>query len=230
MDSDDRPLQPVLISRCGELERPTKKAAPAPEKLPPAASRDRGRRRGDDGSDVEMENSPEPRRPTKHHHRRQSDNTVDEGLRGRPRQRSGARSTSRSRSHERKESESSDVSSPAKKHKRKRSSSPSRHNDHPSHERRRRSLPNQYSATRHAKEDGDGGRLRPSARHDEHRDGGTRQDYERARADDRYRPSKDRYPRGDDGRLGGGGHDEHEPPVKFKGRGVMKYREPDRQW
>lgn len=92
-------------------------------------------------------------------------------------------------------------------------------------------MPNQYSATRHAKYEEDVEKPKLSAGQDGHRDGGRRQDYGRVRPDDRYRPSKDRYPRGDDGRLGGGGgYDEHEPPVKFKGRGVMKYREPDRQW
>lgn len=60
VDKDDRPLEPVLISRCGELER-RKKKTPAPlEKTPPAQSRDRDRRRRSDGSDVEMSNSPEP--------------------------------------------------------------------------------------------------------------------------------------------------------------------------
>ena len=53
--------------------------------------------------------------------------------------------------------------------------------------------------------------------------------------DDRYRPSRDRNKNGDDGRLGdgrlgGSAHEDYDPPVKFKGRGVMKYREPERQW
>lgn len=35
---------------------------------------------------------------------------------------------------------------------------------------------------------------------------------------------------GDDGRLGGGAGGEDDGGIKFKGRGSMKYREPDRRW
>ena len=78
-------------------------------------------------------------------------------------------------------------------------------------------MPNQYA---------DEDRYRPSPRKDDNR-------YAGGRKDDRYRPSRDRYHDegrlGDDGRLGGGGYSENDvPAVKFKGRGVMKYREPGR--
>lgn len=227
VDKDDRPLEPVLISRCGELEKKKKKIAAPLDTPPPSQSRDRGRRRRSDGSDVEMSNSPEPGLLYKH--RRQSDNLIDEGIRGRPRLRSGSRSPQRSRSvHD--ETEDSERGSPPKKHKRKRSQSPSRHAGLGSNERRRRSLPNQYRDRREARVDGDEQRYKPSPRRDGQRHGSGRwEERERTRKDDRYRPSRERNPYGEDGRLGGGSYDDHEPPVKFKGRGVMKYREPERQ-
>ncbi len=231
VDKNDRPLEPVLVSRCGELEKKKKKAAPPAEPALVSQSRDRGRKRRSGDSDVEMENSPEPRKPPKS--RRQSDNMVDEGLRGRPRQRSGSRSPSKALSSHT-ESEESNSDSPARRHKRKRSPSPSRHTNHDGYERRRRSLPNQYRDERFGKvsasEDDD--RYKPSPRRNHDRQDGQRwqQENDRHRKDDRYRPAKDRNPHADDGRLGGGGHDDHDPPVKFKGRGVMKYREPERQW
>lgn len=229
MDKNDRPLEPVLISRCGELERRKKKAPTAPQaQNVTSESHDRGRRRRSNDGDVQMSNSPEPGLPFKH--RRQSDNLMDEGIRGRPRQRSGSRSPPRAQSsHE--ETEDSERGSPAKKHKRKRSASPSRHVDTGSNERRRRSLPNQYRDRRLEKDDVDDERYKPSPRRDENRHENRRwEDGGHGRKDDRYRPSRDRNPYGDDGRLGGGGYDDYDPPVKFKGRGVMKYREPERQW
>ena len=227
MDKSDRPLEPVLISRCGELER-RKKKAPAPAQNLISESRDRGRRRS--GSDVEMSNSPEPGLP--HKHRRQSDNLMDEGIRGRPRQRSGSRSRSPTRPHSsHEETEDSERGSPAKKHKRKRSPSPSRHVDTGSTERRRRSLPNQYRDRRTDRTDPDDDRYKPSPRRDDYRHVSRKwEDGGHSRKDNRYRPSRDRNPYGDDGRLGGGSHDDYDPPVKFKGRGVMKYREAERQW
>ena len=59
VDKDDRPLEPVLISRCGELEKRKKKPAAQPQDAAPSQSCDRGRRRRSNSSDVEMENSPE---------------------------------------------------------------------------------------------------------------------------------------------------------------------------
>ena len=231
VDKDDRPLEPVLISRCGELEKRKKKAEPQAQTTAQSQSGDRGRRRRSN-EDVEMENSPEPR-PT-YKHRRQSDNLVDEGLRGRPRQRSGSRSPSRPLSTQ--GEESSDQSSPAKIHKRKRSASPSRHAD--GTVRRRRSLPNQYRDERFNKTYEDEDRYRPSPRRDDYRHPARRREDEEQsrRQDDRYRPSRERnrYSGDDgrlgDGRLGGSGYDNHDPPVKFKGRGVMKYREPNQGW
>ena len=228
VDKNDRPLEPVLISRCGELEQKKKKVVTQPEAIDSSQSRDRGRRRRSNSQDVEMENSPEPNNT--HKHRRQSDNLVDEGIRGRPRHRSASRSRSRPRSPQ--EEESSDRTSPAKLHKRKRSPSPSRHADRDGFERRRRSLPNQYSDERYSRINDDEDRYRPSPRRDGYRPSGYKRDEEdnSRRLNDRYRPSRERNRYSNDGRLGGGVYDEHEPPVKFKGRGVMKYREPDRAW
>jgi peptidyl-prolyl isomerase G (cyclophilin G) len=218
-DANYKPREPVLVSRCGELERAKKSRTPR-EAPPQSESNDRGRRRRSNSGDVEMENSPVPSRP--HYHRRTSDNAVDEGIRGRPRQRSGSRSPSRPLSPPT-EGESSERSSPAKKHKRKRSPSPSRHADGEGHyERRRRSLPNQYGDGRQEGRQEDEDRYKPSPRRDDYRHQARRRD------GDSYRPSRDRHRRGDGrlggGRLGGGGgYDDHDPPVKFKGRGVMKY-------
>ncbi|KAK5721892.1 hypothetical protein LTR15_006485 [Elasticomyces elasticus] len=239
VDKDDRPLEPVLIARCGELEKKGKKAAaaaaPKVETVANESSADRGRRRKSDVSDEEMADEPTPPRPRQS--RRKSDNIIDEGLRGRPRQRSDSRSDAKPLSATAEESRSDKAGSPAEKHKRKRSQSPSRHpDDKPMEEddakyeqRRRRSLPNQYNEERYSRHNGDEDRYKPSPRRDHNEHAGRR-------GEDRYRPSQGRYRNennagrlDDGGRLGGGGYDEHEPPpVKFKGRGVMKYREPGR--
>ena len=232
VDNGDRPLEPVLIARCGELEKRSKKAAaPQPEHvMNESGASSRGRRRKSDASDDEMAGSPAPPKPRPS--RRKSDNLIDEGLRGRPRQRSKSQSKSRPLSATEEEATSDGTHSPhspAEKHKRKRSPSPSRHVDEKrtddadaQYERRRRSLPNQYGDERYNRNYGDEARYKPSPR---------RNDYEYAgrRGEDRYRPShgRPRYEndagRLDEGgaRLGGGGYDEHEPPVMFKGRGVM---------
>jgi len=242
VDKNDRPLEPVLIARCGELEKRKKATARASQserngvrsekdEARAEESNERGRTRESNPSDDDMGRPPTPekaRRP-----RRQSDNVVDEGLRGRPRQRSRSRSCSQPLSTPTEElSDYDDKYSPVKKHKRKRSISPSRHKDrrHPDastdsiwHDRRRRrSLPNQYLEEEQE-------RYRPSPRRapDDRYAGNRRRDdgYPSDRSD-RYRPARDRY--GDDGRLGGSAYDEYDPPVKFKGRGAMKYREPGR--
>jgi len=217
VDGNDKPYEPVLIARCGELEKRRKNTQQASKSVKQADHADRGRRRKSNDSDHDMLDVPEP--DTKHRHRRQSDNVVDEGLRGRPRQRSDSRSVSSQPLSTPSDAEESQGDSHISKHKRKRSQSPSRHHesrrgDRDYERRRRRSLPNQYE---------DENRYRPSPRRDE---------YHR-RKDDRYRPSRDRYRDdgrlgGNDGRLGGGPYGDHEPPVKFKGRGIMKYREPGR--
>ena len=234
-DKDFRPAEPVLISRCGELERRKKPTAskPQPARVSQDYSRDRGRRQRSTDRDVEMEDSPEPRNLNKH--RRQSDNVVDEGIRGRPRQRSGARSPTRSLSTQSEDSETgsaTDQSSPTKVHKRKRSASPSRHANG---ERRRRSLPNQYRDDRFNRPREDDDRYRPSPRRDDHKYPARKRDdeprYSGGRHDDRYRPSRERNPHADHGRLGGSSYGENDPPVKFKGRGVMKYQESEtRAW
>ncbi|KAK4548377.1 hypothetical protein LTR36_010248 [Oleoguttula mirabilis] len=236
VDKDDRPLEPVLIARCGELEKRKKKTAPAPEAVAQAGSADRGRRRKSDASDDEMEDTSDPQPSTARRARRVSDNVVDEGLRGRPRQRSGSRSVSRPLSTPSEQDEKDDPHSPVKKHKRKRSPSPSRHveaepEDGDDYEqRRRRSLPNQYGDERYSRNYGDEDRYRPSPRREDWYAGGRR--------DDRYRPAHNRDRHSDEGRLGGdgrlgggggGGYDDgHDPPIKFKGRGAMTYREPGR--
>jgi peptidyl-prolyl isomerase G (cyclophilin G) len=236
VDTNDKPLQPVLISRCGELEKKGKQKQKQPVVKDSAVStdsRDRGRRRRS-GSDVDMSASPQPR-PVQRN-RRQSDNIIDEGLRGRPRQ----RSTSHSPSQAIEESSESEPESATEIHKRKRSQSPSRHNADPTPhndetsdgQRRRRSLPNQYAEDRARRTYGEEDRYRPSPRRDNTHYAGRRDDRPRQRQDDRYRPRNDRF--NDDGRLDGGRLDndgvggENDPPVKYKGRGSMKYREPGR--
>ena len=228
VDEKDRPEEPVLVSRCGELEK-RKKTALQNHHADPVSqeSRDRGRRRRSTDRDVEMEDSPEPR--TLNRYRRQSDNIIDEGQRGRPRQRSGSRSPQKPLSTHSEDSEtgtSSDRSSPTKVHKRKRSASPSRHAAGDG-ERRRRSLPNQYRDDRFNRPREDDDRYRPSPRRDDYRHPGRRQGdhrYPGRRQDDRYRPSRERnLPQDENGRLGGGAYEELDPPVKFKGRGIMKY-------
>ncbi|OQO02618.1 hypothetical protein B0A48_12146 [Cryoendolithus antarcticus] len=238
VDGSDRPVEPVLVSRCGELERKAKpKAASKPveqEEHSAKSSASRGRRRSEE-EDTEMRGqSPAPRPVMRT--RRQSDNVVDEGIRGRPRARSHSRSSSKAL-HE--SDEVSDAS--VTKHKRKRSASPSRgkpvdsakdsdHMDdsaaeHSDAQRRRRSLPNQYAEQRRDRKQPDGDRYRPSPRRD---DGYAGRRYEgrddRWRRGDRYKPARG----GQDGRLGVDPEQENEPPVKYKGRGAMKFREPER--
>jgi peptidyl-prolyl isomerase G (cyclophilin G) len=230
VDPNDRPLQPILISRCGELEKQQRQKQPAAQDSAVSShSRDRGRRRRSGTSDVDMSASPQPQ-PTQRH-RRQSDNVIDEGIRGRPRQRSASQAIE--------ESDENNDESATEKHKRKRSPSPSRHNDAPiphndetSHgQRRRRSLPNQYAEERRRRHLGDEDRYRPSPRRDENPYAGRRDDRPRQRQGDSYRPSNRL---GGDGRLGnpdrlgGEGGSENDPPVKYKGRGSMKFREPGR--
>ena len=238
VDKNDRPLEPVLIAGCGELEKRQKGERKSVAQPAESAIKDgRGRRRkSDDVSDEEMEGNTVAPTPTATRARRQSDNAVDEGLRGRPRQRSGSRSISRPLSTpiEQDENEDPHSQSPAPKHKRKRSPSPSRHLKAKAPDgavdeleaRRRRSLPNQYGDEHYRRNRGDEERYRPSPRRDSKYTGGGH--------DDRYRPARDNaggYRGGGGGsRLGGGGghEDSHDPTVKFKGRGAMKYREPGR--
>ncbi|KJX93967.1 Pro isomerase domain-containing protein [Zymoseptoria brevis] len=238
VDGKDCPVTPVLVSRCGELE---KKRKPQQQKrdsrqenvISETSVDDRGRRRKSDLSADEMDASPPPHA---RRNRRQSDNVVDEGKRGRVR----VRSRSRSNSQPLKETEEGDVSdtSSAKLHKRKRSPSPSRLEDRRAEhadtdgedeERRRRSLPNQYRQRQDQRRDHDDeARYRPSPRRDDGRHS--------KRDNDRFRPSRGRY--ADNGRLGGsgggrlgdGGGGGYDEPVKYKGRGAMKFREPDRAW
>lgn len=241
VDDKDRPVEPVLIARCGELTRKGKgkereKRDSRQENAAPVApdSDDRGRRRKSDLSDEEMDIvAPPPQRRA----RRQSDNIVDEGKRGRPRIRSRSRSGSDSQPLEEVEEPVSDTSS-VKMHKRKRSQSPSRHLDRRSDgtetERRRRSLPNQYSNHRERDRErdrgyGDEDRYRPSPRRDGQRYPGRQENNSRHRS--RYADGGRLGDDSDDGRLGGGdSHDDHAPAVKYKGRGAMKFREPDRAW
>ncbi|KAI5366242.1 putative cyclophilin-type peptidyl-prolyl cis-trans isomerase domain-containing protein [Septoria linicola] len=182
VDKTDKPIEPVLVARCGELEQKRKQDV-TPQQAPAvqAHSGERGRRRKSDPSDDEMDaGTPPPR--TGRRSRRQSDNVIDEGLRGRPRARSNSRSASNPIEEE---DETSDVSV----HKRKRSPSPSRHMDRREEgaesERRRRSLPNQYRDAG-IRDHGDTDRYRPSPRRNDRRHA-SRKD------DDRYRPSRERH-------------------------------------
>lgn len=225
VDSEDRPVEPVLISRCGELARKEKmKRDSRQENAAASDADDRGRRRKSDLTDDEKDVIPPPQRRM----RRQSDNIVDEGKRGRPRLRSRSRSDSNSQHLEEAEEPTSDNSS-VKMHKRKRSKSPSRPVDRRSDlaeaERRRRSLPNQYSNHREREQGGRHGdeeRYRPSPRRDD-------QQYPGRNSRPRHAEARRLGAGGDDGRLGGGdAYGEHVPAVKYKGRGAMKFREPDR--
>nr|POE54408.1 peptidyl-prolyl cis-trans isomerase 1 [Quercus suber] len=257
VDKNDRPIEPVLVAHCGELERRKKqKTKDMSASAAPTASDDRGRRRKSGDSDQEMHDSPEPQRERQG--RRQSDNIIDEGLRGRPRNRSHSRSNSQPLSTPEERNSPSD-DSPAKLHKRKRSPSPSRHTrttDTLTHEeedepRRRRSLPNQYAGGQKYREvRGEESRYRPSPRRGDPRAARWKHQAENERHEryhspndrggggDSWRRSRRSSRRDDDGRLnredveasrGARGEDkEHVSLVKFKGRGVMKYREPGR--
>lgn len=231
VDDVDRPHEPVLIARCGELARKEKgnaKRDPQQESVTPGSD-DRGRRRKSDLSGDEMDSvPPPPQRRT----RRQSDNIVDEGQRGRPRIRSRSRSDSNSQPLEEGDEPVSDNSS-VKLHKRKRSQSPSRRMDRRSdgveNERRRKSLPNQYDEHRARNRDLDRGhededRYRPSPRRDNQRYPGRHDNSSRHRS--RYADEGRLGGEDADGRLGGGdSYDDHAPAVKYKGRGAMKFRE-----
>lgn len=218
----------MLVARCGELERKKKTTAMA-EALVNSDSGDRGRRRDSNMTDDGVRGTPPPQRPGKN--RRQSDNVVDEGLRGRPRARSNSGTESRSRSKA-----IDDEESPATKHKRKRSQSPSRHisakvqsRSTSAERRRRRSLPNQY----YRDNDGRERKHRDSPRRDDPRhadgrlnDGGhaRRNDYAQrgSRNSNRGYGNFGRLDR-NDGRLGGGEDGDENAPVKYKGRGIMRY-------
>lgn len=234
VDDADRPLEPVMVARCGELARKEKKKRDSRqehEHITPTGSDDRGRRRKSDLSDDDMDAIPAPQQRRT---RRQSDNIVDEGKRGRPRIRSRSRSDSNSQALEEADEPGSDHSS-VKMHKRKRSQSPSRHIDRRSdgaetEHRRRRSLPNQYNNHRNRERDrhADEDRYRPSPRRDGQRFPGHKDSDSRHRS--RY-ADEGRLDGGEDGRLGGGGdRDDSAPAVRYKGRGAMKFREPDRAW
>ncbi|KAK5165344.1 hypothetical protein LTR04_001294, partial [Oleoguttula sp. CCFEE 6159] len=227
VDNKDRPLDPVLIAHCGELERRTRPAA-QPSSTIQNTAQDRGRekqRRSPSKTRSPSFNDGAPQRshaasPPKEsdQHRRRSDNNLDSTLRGRPRQRS--RHRSRSRAH----SPVPDQKSLSHRRYRKRSRSPSRSPVH-SHSRsrspryrRRRSLPNHYDRRRTGEGDNsdrDGGKDKDRKR------GGYREGYrnrdeearlgadevERDGGAERYAGVRETYAyrsRGD-GKLGGGG-------------------------
>ncbi|THW74288.1 hypothetical protein D6D19_04939 [Aureobasidium pullulans] len=240
VDKDDKPLEPVLIARCGELERKKK----APIASPEPASKDRGRRNRR-GSSASPSRSPSPRPEKSQRVRRKSDHIIDENLRGRVRARSDdedGESSAKERAIE------SDSQSPDSRHKRKRSPSPSRGFERKKasrdtsrspvdSRRRRRSLPNQYYDHDAPNRSNDGDRRRPRD-NDRYRPNGGNENRQYNRDGGRragrnsYRPP----PRQEEGRLGGdtygsagtGAGDEN--AVKFKGRGHMKFREPDGRW
>jgi peptidyl-prolyl isomerase G (cyclophilin G) len=241
VDSDDKPLEPVLIARCGELERKKKAPAASPE----PASKDRGRKNRR-GSSATPSRSPSPRPTRSQPVRRQSDHIIDENLRGRVRARSDDEDTE---SVAKERAIESDSQSPDSRYKRKRSPSPSRGFERKKasrdssrspvdSRRRRRSLPNQYYDHDAPTRSNDSDRRRPRE-NDRYRPGnGNRQhDRDEGRRGGRggrnsYRPPQ----RQEEGRLGGdtygsaGAGAGEESTVKFKGRGHMKFREPDRRW
>lgn len=242
VDKNDRPIEPVLIARCGELER---KSKPAVSVASTHTSDDRGRQRP---AHSRSRSQTPPRRMMGKmlNKRRTSDQVVDEGLRGRPKRRSesGSRSVS--------EAIDSDSGSPTHKHKRKRSKSPSRGaevreeksgSQSPRSRRRRRSLPNQYHGDRYERDglrngvdggrdrdrDGEKDRGQKYAGHDRRRD----EYHSGSRRREQYQRNAPRAGRLDDGRLGGDPYadsNSSEGGIVFKGRGSMKYREPDRRW
>ncbi|KEQ92196.1 hypothetical protein AUEXF2481DRAFT_7889 [Aureobasidium subglaciale EXF-2481] len=241
VDKDDKPLEPVLIARCGELERKQKAPIASPE--PEPVSKDRGRRNRR-GSSASVSRSPSPRPEKNQRVRRKSDHIIDENLRGRVRARSKEEvedSPARERAIE------SDSQSPDSRYKRKRSPSPSRGYERKKasressrspvdSRRRRRSLPNQYYDQDAPARPNDNDRRRPRD-NDRYRPGNDGRQYDRGGGGRRggrnsYRPP----PRQEEGRLGGdtygsaGAGAGEESTVKFKGRGHMKFREPDRRW
>lgn len=232
VDDNDRPRKPVVIQRCGELERRNKKTRSirSAETSQLSETSDRGRIRKEEGAANQSRKHSQvvdrDRQLVGSRKRRPSDNVRDEGLRGRPRKRSKAR-TDDSAIDEQSHSDLSD--SPVKIHKRNRSPSPSpaytTEEDDEDHRRRRRSLPNQY--------------LNHQRYHSRTDRQNTRQWRDSHRRDDRYKrdiSDRDRFGdyrraeyKRDDGRLmHSGSQDEQTSGVKFKGRGVMKYREPGR--
>ena len=237
MDKSDRPVEDVLVTHCGELERRKKKTADRQsEDLAPNESLGRGRRkrRHSAHKDSEPSRSPSRHKDVHHrdravlrsssshgsHHHRRSDHAVDETLRGRTRHYSCARSHGKSPPAEKDGYEQS----PRRK-ARRRSPPPSR--DEPAGSgstspgyRRRRSLPNHYERRKvgtanwgHNAEAG----LKEFDR-DRDRDP-TRERHRGALAENRSIGS---------GRLGGD-HDEdggmNRSGITFKGRGNMKFRE-----
>lgn len=243
VDGHDRPLEPVLIARCGELER-KKKAPTTSNRSPDQASKDRGRRNRR-GSSASSSRSPSPRPEKSQRVRRTSDHIIDETLRGRPRARSdddGEEASAKERTIE------SDSQSPDSRHKRKRSPSPSRGFERikASREssrspvdsrRRRRSLPNQYHDHDAPGRSNDSDRRRPRD-NDRYRPGNDRHGGRRG-GKNSYRPS----PRlQEEGRLGGDAYGSvgagagagagagDDSGIKYRGRGAMKFKEPDRRW
>ncbi|KAF4552902.1 41 kDa peptidyl-prolyl cis-trans isomerase-like protein [Elsinoe fawcettii] len=274
VDKDDRPNVPVLISRCGELERkkrPTASSvmASAPTFTsarhcsPGPRSRSRSRSRSRDDRPDDRNGRARDGADTKKR-RRRSDAQADETFRGRPKTRSESRSPARRRRSEDAMSDGPEVSmeSPPRKHRRVRSRSPSRSRSREGRKDRdslRRSRSRSDSGhegrrRRHGSRDRDGERDRRGERRQEkemdwrdrrfnarqqgdrrggYRDRGGRRDDRRF--DDRRGYGQRRY--GGDGRLNDGrlGGDEGDIPsesgIKFKGRGSMKFREPDsRRW
>ncbi|KAF2152054.1 hypothetical protein K461DRAFT_294910 [Myriangium duriaei CBS 260.36] len=227
VDASDRPKTPILISRCGQLERRRPATKQSTQALSPGAAR--GRQRS-----TSRTASPPPRRVRA---------KADETRRGRPRSRSRSREKGRKRGVE--EERETEESSPARKHARVRSASPSRRREEEGL-RRSRSRSAGGHEGRRERRDGmgerrrdwrDGRQERGRERRYGDRDQGGRYDgggyggrWERRGYDGRRNKTGDEG-RLNDGRLGGGGgRDEaEESGIKFKGRGAMKYREPERR-
>ncbi|TKX26537.1 cyclophilin type peptidyl-prolyl cis-trans isomerase-like protein 1 [Elsinoe australis] len=143
VDKNDRPKVPVLIARCGELERkrPAKPiAAPAPtsargrRRQSGSRSRSASRHRSRSISrDKQEEDRLDRRGGDTKKRRRRSDHEADETFRGRPKTRSESRSPARKGSPEAKDERETAktrtngaAQSPPRKHRRVRSRSPSR--------------------------------------------------------------------------------------------------------
>lgn len=233
VDKDDKPLQDVIISTCGELERKQKPAAPKQafqgSDTAMVSSTSRGRHKRRHSTSASRSRSPPPSRghtrrsASRHRHRHRTSQREGSYMSSgsttppaRNRRRSDAlpdhnlrgRLRQRSRSQSPITEKESADDDRERKH-RKRSPPPSRPQSRsrsPGH-RRQRSLPNQYKDWR------DDGR---SARRDRNREG------------DRYSYRND----DSSGRLGGGGDfDDLDATggVKYKGRGHMKFSERDLQ-
>lgn len=228
VDKNDKPLDDVLVSHCGELERKKKQHTnlAVPEKLSTATSTSRGRHTKRKSSTPNRSPSPsrghgrESGSRHRHRHRRHKRDDSQPSKSGasspepvKDRRRSDVlpdhnlrgRPKKRSRSRSRSPMAETSEDNNARTHYRKRSPPPSRPRSRSPGHRRQRSLPNQYRDWR---------------------------EEERLRKAEMDREG-DRYMEDSSGRLGGGGGWDNSGgggEVKYKGRGAMKFRDQGRRW